>query len=120
MSLESLYEEMYQLTHDHCGCEDRPFRCCSRDYCELAQKFAREFYGLELGGTGHIIPFMGVEGCIVPPHLRPACTIHACCVTYADVSGWSEEPERTARYFVLRQQIIELARLESKLPEYLY
>jgi hypothetical protein len=57
------------------------------------------------------LPFMGNEGCIVPPHLRPVCTSHVCqvCSLGARVTGdkeadfiWNE------KYWQLRDEISEL------------
>lgn len=108
-TLTQLYAEAEAITKPLClggvGCgalADRPYHCCERQYCEMAQRFARDEYGLELEPTNHpTIPFMGPEGCIVPSHLRPICTLHACAFSYAPVSNPTEP------YWQLRQQILE-------------
>ena len=35
--------------------------------------------GVMLNRTDHPrLPFLGENGCVVPPHLRPICTVHVC------------------------------------------
>ena len=53
------------------------------------------------------LKFMSPTGCVVPPHLRPLCTLHTC-----DVNGRGfkpNDPAWTARYFALREQLEESA-----------
>jgi len=91
MELLAMYEEIAAITRPLClagtGCGDRasrPYRCCEKQYCDRAAKFARDGYGIELQPTGHPeIPFMGPSGCTIPLHLRPICTIHACAISWA-------------------------------------
>lgn len=85
-----MYEEIAAITKPLClagtGCGERankPYRCCEKQYCDRAAKFALEGYGIKLQPTGHEIPFMGPDGCTVPLHLRPICTIHACAIHWA-------------------------------------
>jgi hypothetical protein len=115
-TLEELYQEMYLLTHDHCGCESRPFRCCEMEHCEVTRQFAQQKYGIELKSTGHAIPFMGSDGCVVAPHLRPLCTLHSCYITRQAKAEFPNDPERTKAYFSLRNLILSEARKQGKFP----
>jgi hypothetical protein len=108
--LESLYQEMYELTRDRCGCEDQPNHCCSKEYCIAAAGFSLLFYGVRLAPTEHpSIPFMSPLGCIVPPHLRPVCTLHVCNISWKS-GEFPDDPERTKRYHGLRARIESEAR----------
>lgn len=119
-TLEELYQEMYELTHEHCGCDKSiPTRCCDPKYCEIARAFALKNYAIALEDTGHpSIPFMGSSGCVVDPHLRPICTLHACCISYQIQSSFINDPERTQRYYVLRDLILKQAVTENKAQFY--
>ncbi len=33
---------------------------------------------VNLEETGGALPFLGDNGCVVPPHLRPLCSVHVC------------------------------------------
>ena len=107
-----MYERISAMTKPLClsgeGCGDlavRPYHCCERKYCDLAAKFAREGYEIELQPTGHPdLPFMGPEGCTVPLHLRPICTIHCCAIT------WAQRSQDNPAYFELRQRIFDAER----------
>src|SRR6478609_9439102 len=108
MSLREMYQQIDDITKPLClsgqGCGERaekPYHCCERNHCDAAARFAREGYGIELKTTGHEIPFMGPEGCTVPLHLRPACTIHACVFSWTPVSAVDPHYEQ------LRQRIIK-------------
>lgn len=63
-----------------------------------------ERIGLEMGATNHpTLPLMGSEGCIAPPHVRPLCTLHVCCINGAGFDP--TDPEWTEKYYELRQKI---------------
>ena len=115
--LEDLYRDMYELTREHCGCRPGVYRCCEARYCQVARSFAKEKYDVDLQDTGHAIPFMGSYGCVVDPHLRPICTLHACCIAWADHAGFPGDPERTVKYFELRKLILAEAKRQDKMPE---
>lgn len=107
-ALVQLYDEMSALTApicaagaDECGA---PFRCCERKYCDTAAENARKA-GVELTPVNATVPFAGPNGCIVPPHLRPICTLHACTISHAAVSHIEHDPAKTAHYFELRRRI---------------
>lgn len=118
--LVDLYRQMSDHTKGVCGgptCYKDPkyaaaHRCCSPEYCEMAKDWAKAFYDIELKETGHRIPFMGPEGCIVAPHLRPICTVHACCIN--NLGCHPADPAWTERYFDIRNAIEELETGESQ------
>lgn len=104
MSIEQLYQEMYEHTRDECkGCRV-PHACCSLEMCEFSDAFAQE-QGIKIEKVEGPLPFMGVNGCVVPPHLRPLCTVHTC-----DIMAFGYKPgdqEWTDEYFRLRDLIGE-------------
>jgi len=71
----------------------------------MAMEMAKE-RGVELTPTGHSkLLFMSGTGCVVPPHLRPLCTLHTC-----DINSWGFKPndtdgEWTKKYFDIRNKI---------------
>lgn len=74
--MEKLWNEMYLLTSVDCPQCELP--CCSVEYCDITEEYALS-QDISLQKTTHSsIPFMGPEGCIVNPALRPLCTIHTC------------------------------------------
>lgn len=101
-----LFRQMADHTSPRCGGPTcgrvGPDRCCSPIYCEEADRTARE-KGIQLPRQDHPrLPFMGVAGCIVPPHLRPLCTLHDCVINGV---GEDADVEWTERYFDLRDAI---------------
>lgn len=102
-----LFHQMADHTSPRCGgksCgrvgEDR---CCSRLYCDLAEEEALR-RGIQLPRQPHPrLPYMGVAGCVVPPHLRPLCTLHDCAINGDGFDA--DDPAWTDRYFELREQI---------------
>lgn len=110
--LQKLYDEMYHHTQPECAKNCRvPFSCCSLVYCEAAKAYALE-KGIELKETGHPkLLFMSAAGCIVPPWLRPMCTMHTCAINGL---GFKPNDEKwTNKYFELREQI-EYETIRSK------
>src|SRR5437762_72690 len=90
--LPILYQQMANMTTLLCQsgsleCADfcdRQYRCCDKQYCGVAAAFAKEKYGIELQPAGNPdLPFMGEEGCAIPPYLRPLCTLHVCSISWA-------------------------------------
>lgn len=76
------------------------YRCCSRLYCESARRYCQS-KGITLIDTGHPdLPFMGTDGCILPPEHRPICAIHTCQWS-GSASPHCGDPETTARYVEL-------------------
>lgn len=101
--VETLYKELADITRKKCAGCNVPFGCCDSFYCEMAEKYAKNQYGVDLTPTGFAnkkgLKFMSENGCIVPPHLRPVCTIHICDkALYAD-------PKFHDKYFSLREKL---------------
>ena len=113
--LVELYADIAAHTKSECdgqneGCSS-PRGCCHRIYCEAAQRFAKEEYEIDLSfpNPKAPIPFLGPTGCIVAPHLRPVCAIHACCITNLGYKKSGENAQAwTEKYFQLRNAIEEL------------
>jgi len=106
---KTLWAEMAALTEPLCagkapgGCK-APHSCCDPMYCQQAFDIARELKEkLEPTGFNKILPLMGPNGCVAPPHLRPICTVHVCCIQgfgfNPDDPGWTRE------YFKLRKKL---------------
>jgi hypothetical protein len=115
--LIDLYVEMAKLTQPLCAGEGAgacraPHSCCSPEYCEMAMERAVEI-GQPLVPTSHpTLPLMGPNGCIAPPHVRPLCTAHVCCI-----NGFGCNPADarwTKRYFALRERICSAEYKEEK------
>lgn len=112
--LVQLYKEMYDMTSGICSAredecqkyKDNPYRCCETRYCEQARQLARA-EGIVLLDTGVVpgLPFMGKSGCIVPPHLRPICTLHVCTISFAERSHVGDAPDGLRKYQELRRRI---------------
>ncbi|MCK9459516.1 MAG: hypothetical protein M0R80_07750 [Proteobacteria bacterium] len=103
-----LWQKMADLTMEKCRqkCK-RMGMCCSPEYCDMARDMAKE-KGVVIEVTGNeTLPFLGADGkCVVPPHLRPLCTLHQC-----DINGFGfcpEDPEWTEKYFQLREKLREV------------
>lgn len=103
--LVTLFQQMYEHTKDECARCRAPHSCCALEACAMADDYARSC-GIILERTDHPkLPFMGPEGCTVPPHLRPLCTMHTCAIN--SLGFKPNDPEWTERYFNLRSQIEE-------------
>jgi len=97
---------------DECAGRAGQYRCCVRDACLAAARFAREKYGITLQSTGNPdLPFMGSAGCIVPAHLRPLCALHVC--QYSWSKGAHRAPDG---YEKLRDAILDEAKLQNREP----
>lgn len=102
---------MAELTLPECKYSCRcPLSCCSVEYCELTKDWAKEKWNIELQSTGHpSLLFMGSNGCIVEPHLRPFCTLHTCSIN--SLGFKKNDSEWTTEYFKLRDEIGNLENL---------
>ena len=79
--------------------------CCEPAYCDIAREYAAE-KGVTLQEQGGTIPFLDEnKHCVVPPHLRPLCTLHQCDIN--DLGFSPGDPEWTNKYFELRERIEE-------------
>src|SRR3989304_1185347 len=111
--LIDLYKKIADHTRPECAQCRIPYSCCDAMYCEWARSFARA-HGVDLKDTGFPnpkdLPFIGPEGCVVPPHLRPICSVHACCIN--SLGFKKGDPKWTKRYFRLRERIEDLEDLE--------
>ena len=113
--LHILYQQVADITKPLClaGTDcgplaDKPYHCCEKRYCDMAAKFALDGYGIVLEPTEHEIPFMSSEGCIVPLHLRPVCTLHVCSISWAGTSTIENNPIKTEEFLALRQRILQI------------
>ena|SRR6185312_16275114 len=80
------YQRLHELTLKACqSCaHSKPYSCCEPDACEQAAFDAYEIAGILLVG-----PFLGDNGCMLPPHLRPRCTRYTCAVQWkAERPSW--------------------------------
>lgn len=102
----AIWQEMADLTRPKClACTwAGPNRCCERMHCDEAAYWAKDKWGVELKPTGYHpeLPFMGPEGCVVPPHLRPICAVHVCERHYLFDAAFGQ------KYFDLRARLDEL------------
>jgi len=107
-----LYQQMADLTSPECASVCRaPHSCCSPEYCVIAMEYAREEWGVDLSGsiTNHArLPFMGSNGCVVAPHLRPLCTLHTCEVNGLGFKKNDPDGSWNERYSRIREAIDDL------------
>ena|ERR1017187_3868949 len=105
---KSLWVEMATITAPLCagdgpGACKVPHSCCDIIYCEMAMEIADKL-NEPLTPTGNIqLPLMGPHGCIAPPHVRPLCSLHVCCISGAGFN--SQDQEWTKKYFKLRNKL---------------
>jgi hypothetical protein len=111
-----LFEEMYQLTRPFCGECRVALSCCDALYCAQAEENLGE-YGIVLEHTDHpTLPFMGKDGCIVPPFARPLCTFHVCDMNafgFLRTKDRKVDVQATDRYFEIRDKIEKITRREN-------
>ena len=99
-ALRDIFQELAAHTAPACaGCRVPPL-CCSPDQCRITQSMAQDEFHVDL--TPLIVPdsplpFLGPQGCVVPPHLRPTCSVHVCGQHLSKDSDW------TRRYWALRE-----------------
>lgn len=111
--VEEIARDVADLTALECATVCKiPHACCSQEYCNAARRFAMQ-RGVEYEETGHAtLPFMGPDGCVVAPHLRPLCTLHTCEI---NAFGFKRgDPQWTDRYFDLRDEWNEALFEETK------
>lgn len=103
---EKLWQQMADMTFERCQKKCHILgSCCGKEYCELAKTFAG-LQGIELKETGNKIPFLDNNNkCIVPPHLRPLCSLHQCDI--AGLGFAKDDPKWTDEYFKLRERLEE-------------
>ena len=104
--LVQLYKEMAELTLPKCKQCRAPLSCCSPEYCDMARDFVRaqRHPKLLVLETDHpTLRYMGKDGCVCPPHLRPLCTLHVCSINSLGFDPL--DPEFNDKYFALRDKI---------------
>ena len=107
--LKILCHEMAELTFSKCKehCHNLG-SCCEDMYCNLAIEYAEDKGVNLVKELGHF-PFIKNGKCLVPPHLRPICTVHQCKISSLGFDP--KDPEWTKKYFELREKIDELIEL---------
>lgn len=101
--LEVLCQRMYEITNPKCKQCMVPLSCCHEMYCHLAATEIQAA-GIQITTTGHpTLPYMGPTGCVVPPHLRPLCTVHVCSINSLGCDP--KDHKFTKEYFKLRDKI---------------
>ena len=104
-------QEMADLTLPKCRKCRAPLSCCDLMYCDMARERAEE-EGIKLNPVSDgPLPFLGPDGCVVPPRLRILCTVHVCSIN--DLGYDPEDPDWTRRYFRLREKINRLIERED-------
>jgi hypothetical protein len=72
-----LYKWLYDFTNQNCSICAQSGCACKDSICQHVEEQAAAA-GTLLKRTTHRLRFIGVQGCIVPPHLRETCTIYLC------------------------------------------
>jgi len=106
MSNIETFQAIADLTLEYCRKHCRNLgSCCEPAYCEMAKEYAAE-QGVVLEETGREIFFLREDGqCVVPPYLRPMCSLHQC-----DINGlgvFKHDFGLTEKYFGLREALEE-------------
>ena len=58
--------------------EDETYRCCDSVFCAVVDDHLNQV-GIKISKTDNpSLPFMGPDGCVVPPELRPFCSTYVC------------------------------------------
>lgn len=111
--LVTLYQEISEHTRTPCsgkgaGACRLPHSCCDPSVCILTIEQAKWDWDTDLPRTNHPkYPLMAPDGsCTAPPHMRPICAVHCCCIQ--SLGGNPQDPEWTRRYWELREEIDEL------------
>lgn len=85
------FAELAAHSAPKCGSCRAAYSCCTPDQCETVRDFAEETFNISLEDVPDAgrLPFLGSQGCIVPPHLRPLCSVHVCGQHLKD-DAWTE------------------------------
>ena len=103
--LNKLYEQIAKHTFSDCKkiCPNLG-NCCEKIYCDIAKQWAQKRYDIKLQPTSNQnIPFLGPNGCVVSPFLRPLCALHHCSINSFGVHP--EDQKWTKKYYKLRETI---------------
>jgi len=116
-----LYKDIAAHTQMLCsGAHENPCKiphsCCDPAVCGATIMQAKWDWDIELPRTNHPkYPLMNEDGsCSAPPHMRPLCALHCCCI--AAFGFHLTDHEWTERYWQLRNAIMELEG-DKKYPE---
>jgi len=108
--LVTLCKEIADLTHEACSgrgsapCR-QPYSCCHPSVCELVIEQAKWDWDASLPRTNHPqYPLMNPDGsCSAPPHMRPLCAAHCCCIQNFGCNP--KDTEWSRKYWQLRDDI---------------
>jgi len=73
-----LYRQMAELTNAVCAKCPVPYRCCEDAGCAQAMAWTETVEQVNLTADKTHIPFLEDDGCILPAHFRPLCSIWLC------------------------------------------
>lgn len=60
------------------ACQKDGFGCCTKFACTASEVELR-LLGIEIEKTDNPdLPYMGPNGCVIPPEYRPSCTMYVC------------------------------------------
>jgi hypothetical protein len=66
------------------ACEKDGFGCCSKFFCKVSE-LEMAALGYHVDKTDNVdIPYMGPDGCVIPPEYRPGCSLYVCPVHLKD------------------------------------
>lgn len=103
--LVQLYADIAAHTKPECSNTCRvPNSCCSPFHCQVAEDtMAKAGVSVDKPNIYPRAPYVGEGGCVVPPHFRPLCAVHACAVSALGFKP-NDEPW-TDEYFRLYDRI---------------
>jgi hypothetical protein len=78
VSLVDLYRQMAALTNSVCATCSPPYHCCEDAGCAQAMAWTETVEQVNLIADKTHLPFLEEDGCILPPHYRPLCSIWLC------------------------------------------
>lgn len=100
MDAIATFQALADHTKNACGSCRVPYACCTTEQCHATARVALEDFGTDLTPLmtdNPRLPFLGPNGCVVAPHLRPVCTVHV-CDSHLTNTAWSD------RYWDLREE----------------
>lgn len=108
--LTPLYQELYCLIQQMCQFVDgrcvrmraRGKGCCGQRACEKAIKYAREYWNVTVE-PGPELPCLGEHGCVLPPEMRPYCTLYIC--NHATLNPVPDYHALRARFHVILAEL---------------
>lgn len=127
--IKAIYREIASLTKPCCdgaagkdSCKRiegyESTRCCDAHWCTFATVWANRVWNKGLVAArdpvSPDVPYLSkTQGCVVDPHLRPICTVHACVISSF---GAFHDEARNTKYWTLREELdqLEWLRAEAK------